>query len=107
MGATEVLASYESLLALTGRMKDAATHADWDGLIAIEKERAALVAALKPLDATTRLDDATRHRKQALISQALADDEEVRGAVTAWMEQFQSEMQSNARQLKVLKMYGA
>lgn len=107
MGAAQVIASYEALAALTDRMTDAAARADWDELVAIEEDRATLVAALKPLDAAASLDDAARNRKEALISQVLARDEQVRAAVTAWMEQFRQEMQNNARQLRVLKMYGA
>jgi flagellar protein FliT len=107
MGAARVIASYEALTGLTARMHDAASRGDWDALIAIEQERGALLAAMKPFDTATPLDEAARARKNTLIGEILACDAEIRAAVQSWMAGFQRDMQSNAQELRVLKTYGA
>ena len=107
MGAAEVIANYQALAPLTGRMRETALRGDWDALVAIEQERTGLIAAIKPLDAATTLDDGARRQKNLLITGILAQDEEIRVAAQAWMEQFQAEMQSGLRQIRLLKEYGA
>lgn len=106
MGAAEIIAHYEALAALTGRMHETALHGDWDALVDIEQERGRLIATIKPLDATTKLDDSERRRKNQLITDILARDTEIRAATQTWMEQFQAEMQSGLRQIRLLKEYG-
>jgi flagellar protein FliT len=107
MGAAEVIANYEALAALTSRMHEAARRGDWDALVAIEQDRGQLVAAVKPLDATTELDETARQRKHLLIAGILAQDEEIRMATQSWMEQFRAEMQSGLQQIRLFKEYGA
>ncbi len=107
MSAAEVIANYQMLATLTGRMHETALLGDWDALIALEQERGRLVAAIKPLDATTSLDDHARRQKNQLIAGILAHDKEIRAVVQTWMEQFQAEMQSGLQQLRLFKEYGA
>ncbi len=78
MSAAQVIANYQALSALTGKMRDAAMRGEWDDLIAIEQQRGKLVASMKPLDSQARLDEATRQRKNALITEVLAADAEIR-----------------------------
>ena len=107
MSTAQVIANYEALSALTGKMRDAAMRGEWDDLIAIEQQRGKLVAAMKPLDSQARLDEATRQRKNALITEILAADAEIRNLTQAWMDQFQLTMQSSVQELRLLKEYGA
>lgn len=107
MSAAQVIANYESVLALTVRMREAAVRGDWDPLISIEQERGTLVAAMKPLDVEASLDDAARRRKDELISDILAHETQIRDVVQAWMGQFQLNMQSSTQELRLLKEYGA
>jgi flagellar protein FliT len=107
MSATQVIASYESLSALTAQMREAALRGDWEPMIGLERERTSLVEAMKPLDAQTRLDDAARRRKDELIGEILGHDAEIRDAVLAWMSRFQAEMQSSVQEMRLLKEYGA
>lgn len=107
MNSAPIIAHYEALATLTGRMHETALHGDWDALVDIEQERGRLIAAIKPLDATTKLDDGERRRKNQLIADILARDSEIRAATQAWMEQFQAEMQSGLQQIRLLKEYGA
>ena len=105
--ASQVIANYESLSALTGQMREAAAHGEWDQLIGIEQQRGKLVAIMKPLDAEVELDEAARQRKNELINQVLAGDGEIRNLTQAWMGQLQLSMQSNSQELRLLKKYGA
>jgi flagellar protein FliT len=106
MSASQVIAHYESLSALSEQMRGAALRGEWDPLVEIERERSRLVADLKPLDAGAKLDDAAHRRKEELITGILACDAEVRTAVEAWMAQFQLGMQSSIQELRLLKEYG-
>ncbi len=105
--ASQVIANYESLSALTGQMREAAVHGEWGQLISIEQQRSELVATMKPIDADAKLDEAARQRKNQLISEVLADDGEIRNLTQAWMGQLQLSMQSNLQELRLLKKYGA
>ena len=102
-----MIANYEALATLTSQMQGAAQGAEWEALIAFEQQRGALVAAMKPLDAETLLDDSARQRKNALITSVLAQDAEIRTLVQAWMNECELSMQSNAQELRLLRKYGA
>jgi len=106
MSTTQVIANYEALAALTGQMRELASRNDWDALIRIGEERGKLVAAVKPLDATARLDAAARHRKDELIEEILSRDAEIRTAAQAWMAQFQLDIKSSTQELRLMKGYG-
>ena len=107
MGAAEVIANYEALAALTGRMHETALRGDWDALVAMEQDRGRMIETMKPLDAAMPLDAAARERKRELIAAVLAQDEEIRAATRSWMDQLQAERQSSLRQIRLLKEYGA
>ena len=107
MSAQQVIAHYETLAALTGRMHEAASRGDWDALVDIEHQRSDLIATMKPLDAATTLDPDTRQRKQVLIESVLAQDGETRALVEAWMGEYELSMQSNRQELRLLRKYGA
>ncbi len=106
MGSSQAIANYELLSALTGRMRVAAEHGEWDALIDIEHQCSKLVAAMKPVDAEVRLDEAAHRRKTQLIRKILADDAEIRNHTQAWLSQLQLNMQSNRQEQLLLHAYG-
>lgn len=107
MGAAQVIASYEALLALTGRMRDAATGGEWDAMIELGKERDALLESIKALDAAATLDAAALGRKDELISAILGHDAVIRGEVEGWMSRFEAERRNSRQELRLLREYGA
>lgn len=107
MSVAQVIANYEALATLTSRMREAAESARWDALIAIEQQRSELIAAMKPVDAETRIDADTQQRKNALIERVQAHDAEIRKLVQAWMDECDLSMQSNRQELRLLRKYGA
>lgn len=83
MTSNEVLAMYETLAGLTGKMSVAAQANDWDGLSRMEDQ----CATVKSAAATgiPALDGAARQRKIALIKQIMANDRAIRASTEPWM----------------------
>ncbi len=106
MGSAQAIANYELLSALTGQMREAAEHGEWDQLVSIEHQCSKLVAAMKPVDAEVKLDEAAHQRKSQLITKILADDAEIRDLTQIWMGQLQLNMQSNRQEQLLLHAYG-
>ena len=106
MSASQVITHYESLSAITSRMRDAAIHGEWDQLIGLEQQCSQQVATMKPADATIILDEPTRQRKMQLIKKILADDAEIRNRTETWMEQLQRIIQSNRQEQRLHQAYG-
>jgi len=107
MVSNQVITNYESLSAITSQMRDAAVQGEWDALIGLEQQCSRHVAAMKPADAATALDEPTRQQKIQLIKKILADDAEIRNRTELWMEQLQRIMQSNRQEQRVLQAYGS
>ncbi|MBI5626201.1 MAG: flagellar protein FliT [Nitrosomonadales bacterium] len=106
MSSYQVVANYESLSALTGQMREAAAQGEWDKLVSIEQQCSQQVAAMKPADATAKLDEPARQRKIQLIKKILADDAEIRNHTEVWMGQLQRIMQSNRQEQRLQHAYG-
>ncbi len=106
MNASQVILNYESLSALTGRMRDAAEHGEWDALVNLEQQCSHQVETMKPADAATALDEASRQRKIQLIKKILADDAEIRNRTEAWMGQLQRLMQNSRQERQLHRAYG-
>lgn len=106
MSLSRIITNYESLSALTGRMREAAVHGEWDQLIDLEQQCSQQVAAMKPVDTAATLDEPARQRKIHLIKKILADDAEIRNRTEVWMEQLQRIMQSNRQEQRLQQVYG-
>ena len=106
MGSHQAVTSYESLSAITGLMREAAIHEEWDHLIALEHQCSQQVAEIKHSDDTNELDEQTRLRKIQLIKKILQDDSEIRNHTQAWMGQLQRIMQSNRQEQRLQQAYG-
>lgn len=93
----QIIAIYEEASRLTRDMLLAARAADWDCLVAYEKQCAATLAPLiadQPVQAPTA---AFRHRKAELIREVLDGDAEIRQLVEPWLTQL-SMLIGNSRQ---------
>ena len=105
--AQQVIGNYESLSALTGQMRVAAVHGEWDQLTALEQQCSQHVATMKPADAAGTLDEQARLRKIDLIKKILADDKEIRNRTEGWMGQLQRIMSSNYQEQRLQQAYSA
>lgn len=87
---SEIIAIYEAILTITGRMLKAAQNADWERLITLEHECRGLTKKLMISDENRVLSSDLRQRKQEIIQQILADDAEIRALTQPWMAQLQN-----------------
>ena len=85
MTPNEVLAMYENIAALSGRMAVAAREADWNGLAQLESQCAQQASSVKT--GVPTLDGAQRKRKIDLLKQIMANDRAVRDITEPWMGQ--------------------
>lgn len=75
---TEILAAYEHLAEMTGRMRVAAAREDWDHVIALESQCSSVYARLATLDCNVPADPEYQRRKSELICKLLEDDALIR-----------------------------
>jgi len=85
MTSNEVLAMYENIAALTGRMATAATEGDMDGLARLETQCAIHASAARK--GVPALEGAQRKRKIDLLKQIMANDRAVRDVTEPWTGQ--------------------
>jgi flagellar protein FliT len=77
--ATDVLTSYEHLVEVTSRMREAAVQDDWDRVIALESECAQMYSRLMACaDDAQPLSRARQQRKAELIMKVLEHDAQIR-----------------------------
>lgn len=96
---------YEEIGTLSSRMVAAAQANDWDSLIELERNVAALRDTLLTADDTVATTDA--ERKRILIQQILRDDAEVRRHTEPWMEHVRQFLGTANRRQQVQRAYGA
>jgi flagellar protein FliT len=93
MTSNEVLAMYENIASLTGKMAVAAHSGDWNGLDKMENQCAA--AASATIGGVPKLEGTQRLRKIDLLKQILANDRAIREATDPWMGQLDRAMQAH------------
>jgi flagellar protein FliT len=85
MTSNEVLAMYENIAALTGRMAHAASEGDMDSIARLETQCAIHAAAAR--NGVPKLEGEQRKRKIDLLKQIMANDRAVRDVTEPWMGQ--------------------
>ena len=78
----DILAAYEHLAEVTGRMRVAACQEDWDHVVALETECARVYGRLAAMDTGAPFDAAYQRRKSELICKLLEHDAEIRERVS-------------------------
>ena len=82
MTSNEVLAMYENLAGLTGKMAGAAQAGDFDSLSQLQTQCALQSAAV--VTGVPALDGAPRMRKIDLLKQIMANDRAIREVTEPW-----------------------
>jgi flagellar protein FliT len=105
----QMIGTYESILAVTAQMLDAARAADWDRLVIREQECRELVENLmrSRIDNDTVLEPRVRRRKVEIIRKVLADDAQIRILTEPWMQRLQHLLTSVGRERKLHAAYSA
>lgn len=105
--AEKVIAIYEDMSDISGRMLDAARSRDWETLVALESRCAGHVRTLQAEEAPVALSGASRERKISLIHKILADDKAIRDITMPWMAELSALMSSTRTERKLKSAYGA
>lgn len=90
MTSNDVLAMYENIAALTGRMAVAARAGDWNGLAQLETQCALHASGAR--SAVPTLEGAQRKRKIDLLKEIMANDRAVREITEPWHGQVERAM---------------
>ena len=105
------LARFESMSTLSGAMVEAAQANDWDQLVVLEHEIAAIRVELMRIEPDDRpsagLTEADAARKAALITAMLRNDAEIRRHVEPWLASTRELLGSAHRDRAVRSAYGA
>lgn len=101
----KVLQHYESIADVSAQMLAAARSADWDGLIAAEKECAQLILRLKAARADIPLGTEGNKRRFALIRTVLAHDAEIRRLTQPWLVQLERFLNTAATDRRLSEAY--
>lgn len=96
---------YQQMNALSTRMVEAARANDWDLLIDLERDVAALRHALMAED-NEILAPGEIEQKRRLIQNILQDDAEVRRHTEPWMEQLRRFLGGDIRKRRIDQAYG-
>ena len=90
MTSNEVLAMYENIAALTGRMAVAAREGDWNRLAQLETQCALQASGAK--SSVPALEGVQRKRKIDLLKEIMANDRAVREITEPWHGQLERAM---------------
>ena len=102
-----VLATYERISLLTAEMARAADCADWEQLIALERDCRALFQSLPALDDSMPGDRDYQYRKAAIIHEILDNDARIRSQVEPRYGELQLLLDNTTRARRVEARYGA
>ena len=107
MTGADTIAFYERVLAIMEQMREAASHAEWDRLVALEHECKAVVTRLAEQENGEPLSAALQQRKAGLIRQVLALDAAIRDITEPWLSKLQDFLGARQQERKLLRTYGA
>ncbi len=105
MNSPQIITIYETVLAITGQMLDAARNDDWDRLVALEKDCKKRVEELIAENYGLPLSSQFQQRKAEIIRKVLADDAEIRNITEPWMAQLQNLLGNAGRERKLSEAY--
>lgn len=106
MTSNEMLATYESLSALTGTMLDAAREGEWDRLTALEQRCRSYVGSLQEAEPMP-LSANDMRTKVAIIRTILQHDAEIRALTEPRLHQLQQRLATTRTARLGLGAYGA
>ena len=103
----QILAAYEHLAEVTGRMRVAAVEEDWDRVVELETECAALYTRLTTLETGASGDADYQRRKSELICKLLEDDALIRERVSGQLARIWQMIDGKPKVARLNAAYGA
>jgi hypothetical protein len=107
MSSDAIMQRYDKALELTRAMLEAAQKSDWDRLVALEKERSALIDQLRELDVNPARDAQDRERKRELIRDIMRSDEQIQLLTQDWMRELREVLGSISVEQRLIRTYGS
>ena len=102
-----MLDSYEHLVQLTGRMREAAAQDDWDRVVELESECSKVYSVLMSSHEGAAMDEGYVRRKSELIMKLLEDDKEIRERISGQLTQIWRLIDGRGQVEKLSSAYGA
>ncbi len=106
MGGARVLAAYEALRAVTGRMLVAARAGDWDGMAALEPERDRIARDLMMNGPVTPGHPESVRRLAELASAILSCNEEIQALAGSRISELRELLGSIGTERRLGRAYG-
>ena len=100
------ISRYEEICALSAQMVAAARANDWDRLVALEHDVAAVRDGLLHDDDNNALSEAERESKARMIQRILDDDAEVRRHTEPWMDDLRRLLGGAAKKRQLARANG-
>lgn len=105
MDAKELLDNYAQLLRLSQQMLQLAKQAEWDRLVELEHDRAAIADGLMKNESVAAWHDAAISRKAELIRSILETDNQIQSLTQNWMGELHEILGSIGTEKKLNKAY--
>jgi hypothetical protein len=105
MSSGAIMQRYDKALELTRAMLEAAQKSDWDRLVALEKERSALIDQLRALDVDPARNAQERERKRDLIREIMRSDEQIQILTQDWMRELREVLGSISVEQRLSRTY--
>lgn len=107
MTGTQIITTYECVLALMQRMHAAADQGNWDRLVELETECKSVVGELMTHEQREPLAAALQPRKLAIVRELLALDAAIRALTEPWVKQLQTFLGARRQERQLREAYGA
>ena len=102
---TQIINTYEEILATTNKMLAAAQKNDWDALINLEKQCRELTHQLINNEKESELSYELQQKKIKIIHQVLDDDAQIRLITEPWMAKLQEIIHTNTYKRNLQQAY--
>ena len=103
----QLLDSYEHLVDVTSRMREAAVQDNWDRVVALESEASKVYAVLQSSHEAVPMDEDYVKRKSELICKLLEDDAEIRERISGQLTHIWRLIDGRGRVEQLSSAYGA
>ena len=105
MEGDHILAIYEDMSRITGRMVKAARDENWEQLVTLERECGARFQALLASEDGQPRNGEYQRRKSALIRRVLDDDAQIRDIVDPWLARIRTLLGNTHQQKRLSQVY--
>lgn len=104
--ASWIVQHYEAAAKLAGMMLEAARHGQWDEMLELEQQRAAVLSELMADAAQGAIPNEVADQVASLIEAILQADAEITALAKAWQDELKGLLGSMGTERKISQAYG-